>query len=295
MYFRQMEVRSNKISDIRQYYKAKLLENYDEREAEALLLLLIEAYTGISKLKIISEPGLTLSESELLKVHFAVKDLNNHKPVQYILGKTEFYGLTIKVDKDVLIPRPETEELVEMVIKENQQGKKLRILDIGTGSGCIAIALKKFLPECEVVAIDISNPALNLAQINANSNKQSIEFKSFDILAENNWYRLGFYDIIVSNPPYVRHSERSIMKRNVIDYEPGIALFVDDQNPLVFYKAVAEFGAINLNKNGRIYCEINQYLGEDVLKLFSKQGYNEIELVQDINGHNRFIKASSGN
>ena len=293
MYFRKMEVRSNKVSDIRQYYKAKLLENYDEREAEALLFLLIEEYTGISKLKIVTDPGLTLTESELLKVHFAVKDLNNHKPVQYIIGKTEFYGLTIKVDKDVLIPRPETEELVELVIKESQHRKNLRILDVGTGSGCIAIAIKKYLPECEVVAIDISNPALQLAKINAKLNKQSIEFKPFDILAENNWSRLGFFDVIVSNPPYVRKSERSLMKRNVIDYEPEIALYVDDHDPLIFYKAIAEFEAIHLKKNGRLYCEINQYLGEEVLKLFDKEEFNEIELIKDINGHHRILKASS--
>ena len=293
MYFRKMEVRSNKVGDVRQYYKAKLLENYDEREAEALLFLLIAEYTGISKLMIVTDPGLTLTESELLKVHFAVKDLNNHKPVQYIIGKTEFYGLTITVDKDVLIPRPETEELVELVIKENQHRKNLRILDIGTGSGCIAIAIKKYLPECEVVAIDISNPALQLAKINAKLNKQSIEFKPFDILADSNWSRLGFFDVIVSNPPYVRKSERSLMKRNVIDYEPEIALYVEDQDPLIFYKAIFEFGAIHLKKNGRLYCEINQYLGEEVLTLFNNEVFNEIGLVKDINGHNRIIKASS--
>ena len=293
MYFRKMEVRSNKISDIRQHYKAKLLENYDDREAEALLFLLIEEYTGISKLKIIAEPDLTLTESELLKVHFAVKDLNNHKPVQYILGKTVFYGLPIRVSKDVLIPRPETEELVEMVIRENQDRKNLRILDIGTGSGCIAIALKKFLPGSEVVAVDISITALQMAEINARDNKLTIEFKRIDILAGNSSSILGCYDVIVSNPPYVRNSEKKLMKRNVLDYEPEIALYVDDLNPLLFYKAIAEFAANNLNVNGRIYCEINQYLGEELLNVFGDAGFNETELLTDINGNIRFIKAIS--
>lgn len=293
MYFRKMEVRSNKIRDIRQHYKAKLLENYDDREAEELLFLLIEEYTGIPKLKIVAEPDLTLTESELLKVHFAVKDLNNHKPVQYILGKTVFYGLPIRVSKDVLIPRPETEELVELVIRENQDRNNLRILDIGTGSGCIAITLKKFLPRSEVVAIDISNPALQIAQINAKDNQQSIEFKRIDILAINNWSSLGSYDIIVSNPPYVRNSEKKLMKRNILDYEPETALFVDDLNPIIFYKAIAEFGTTNLNVNGRAYCEINQFLGEEILNVFGKAGFNETELLTDINGNNRFIKAIS--
>lgn len=293
MYFRKMEVRSNKISDIRQHYKAKLLENYDDREAEALLFLLIEEYTGISKLKIIAEPDLTLTESELLKVHFAVKDLNNHKPVQYILGKTVFYGLPIRVSKDVLIPRPETEELVEMVIRENQDRKNLRILDIGTGSGCIAIALKKFLPGSEVVAVDISITALQMAEINARDNKLTIEFKRIDILAGNSSSILGCYDVIVSNPPYVRNSEKKLMKRNVLDYEPEIALYVDDLNPLLFYKAIAEFAANNLNVNGRIYCEINQFLGNELLNVFVAAGFNETVLLTDINGNIRFIKAMS--
>jgi len=290
MYFRKMEVKSNKVGDVRDHYKAKLLNNYEEREADTLLFMLMEEYAGISKVRVISEPELTITESELLKIHFAVKDLNQNKPIQYILGRTEFYGLPIKVNREVLIPRPETEELIDLVIKENRIRKNLRILDIGTGSGCIAIAIQKNLTDAELVAIDISEEALNLAKQNSTLNNTNIDFKCIDFLNESTWKKLGNFDIIISNPPYVRISEKNQMKKNVLDFEPELALFVENENPLLFYHAIAGFGKQFLHKSGIVYCEINQYLGDEVSDLFTSHGFSEVNLLKDLNGNNRIIK-----
>ncbi len=291
MYFRPMEVRSNKIGDIRNHYRLKLKDNYGENETDTLLFILIKEFTGISKARVISEPGLTISESELLKIHFAIKELNNHKPIQYILGKTDFFGLPIKVNPDVLIPRQETEELVELVLRENNKMENLRILDIGTGSGCIAIALCKNLTSPEVVALDNSEKALKTARDNAQLNDADIDFVQLDILNEHKSNRLGLFDIIVSNPPYVRFSEKEFMKKNVLDYEPENALFVDDANPLIFYSAIADFSKNNLRQNGKVYCEINQYLGDEVAGLFKRSGFLEVAVLKDLNGNDRIIKA----
>jgi release factor glutamine methyltransferase len=286
-----MEVRSNRIGDIRNYYRTKLLVNYEEKEADNLLFMLIEEYSGISKARIFSEPDLTISESELLKIHFAIKDLNNHKPIQYILGKTEFYGLPMIVNPQVLIPRPETEELVEWIISENKDSKKINILDIGTGSGCIAIALKKNLHQAIVTAIDVSVNAIEVAKKNGLVNQTDILFKTTDILNEQYLLQFATYDIIVSNPPYVRKSEIKEIKRNIIDYEPRNALFVDDKNPLIFYQAIAEFARDHLSKKGKIYCEINQYLGPEISELFKKNGFIYTEVRKDLFGNDRMIRA----
>jgi release factor glutamine methyltransferase len=286
-----MEVRSNKISDIRNHYRLKLLDNYEEREADVLLFMLIEEYAAISKARVISEPDQTISESELLKIHFAVKELINHKPIQYILGKSVFFGVPIIVNPEVLIPRQETEELVDLIIKENHQKKDLRILEIGTGSGCIAIAILKYLPDAEMITIDISQGAIQTAQVNARLNSVNIHFLCLDFLNEKTWNLLGNFDIIVSNPPYIRLSERVLMKKNVLDFEPEEALFVEDDNPLIFYNAIARFGLQSLKRPGVIYCEINQYLGEDVVGLFRKKGFSDVELIRDLNGNDRIIKA----
>jgi release factor glutamine methyltransferase len=292
MYFRKMEVKSNKIGDIRNFYKAKLIPDYDEKEADSLLFMLIEEFAGISKALVLSEPGRTISESELLKIHFTVKDLKSFKPIQYILGKTEFYGLKIEVNPQVLIPRPETEELVELVIRENQTRKDIRVIDVGTGSGCIALAIIKNLPDVSLVAVDISELAIQTASKNAILNNTTIELKVVDFLDKGTWSGLGLFDIIVSNPPYVRYSEKEFMKKNVLNYEPDGALFVDDKNSLIFYKAIAEFARQNLMKSGKVYCEINQYLGKDVLSLFSESGFTDVKILKDLFGNDRFLKAT---
>jgi release factor glutamine methyltransferase len=292
MYFRKMEVKSNKIGDILNFYKGRLIPDYDEKEADSLLFMLIEEFAGISKALVLSEPERTISESELLKIHFAVKDLNSFKPIQYILAKTEFYGLKLEVNPCVLIPRPETEELVELIIRENQTRKNIRVIDVGTGSGCIAIAIKKKLPDITLVAVDISEQAIRTASKNAIQNNTTIEFKVVNFLDKGTWSGLEWFDIIVSNPPYVRVSEKEFMKKNVLNYEPEEALFVDDKNPLIYYKAIAEFACQNLMKSVKVYCEINQYLGKDVMTLFSEAGFEDVVIVKDLFGNDRFLKAT---
>jgi len=286
-----MEVKSNGIGEIRSHYLLKLLDYYDEREADNLVFMIIEEYCHLSKAQVLTEYFKTINEPELLKIHFAVNDLMNYKPVQYIFGKTEFYGLPLIVNSDVLIPRPETEELAEMVIKENNSKKKLRVLDIGTGSGCIAIAIKKNLPDAGVFAIDNSPAALQTAKWNARLNHVEIQFILQDFIKQDNQHRHGKFDIIVSNPPYIRISEKSLMKKNVLNYEPASALFVDDNDPLIFYRAIADFSIQYLNKQGKVYCEINQYLSNETLSLFRRYRFEFAEQRIDLNGNNRFIIA----
>ncbi|MCD4730020.1 MAG: peptide chain release factor N(5)-glutamine methyltransferase [Bacteroidales bacterium] len=286
-----MKVPSNKIGDIRSYYSQKLFKFYDERETEIFIFMLIEEYSGISKLDIFINPEQTINESELLKIHFAVKDLMNYKPIQYILGKTEFYGFPILVNTNVLIPRPETEELVDWVVNDIGQNQEYRVLDIGSGSGCIAIALKHALPILNIQAIDFSLGAIDLAEQNAKMNQADVSFYHINLLDKNEWGKLGYYDIIISNPPYVRHAEKSQMKKNVLNYEPESAVFVENNNPLIFYKSLAEFGLDHLNLNGSMYCEINQYLGDETYKLFKNLGFKDVQLKKDIKGNSRFVKA----
>ncbi len=284
-----MKVKSNKIADIRRFYKQKLLDLYSENEADSLLFMLFSDFVNLSKSDVVLNPGKIVSEQELLKIEFAVKDLLNNKPIQYILGKAEFYDMTFEVSPDVLIPRPETEELVDLILKENTVSSEIAILDVGTGSGCIAISLKKYLQNSAVTAIDISPGALDVAGKNAQLNNVIINFRQIDFLDNNQRKKLPEFDIIVSNPPYVRRSEKKQMKRNVLDYEPDAALFVDDEDPLRFYVAIAEFAKEHLKMNGKIYCEINQYLGDKTTKAFTDRGFEKVNIIEDINGNERFL------
>jgi release factor glutamine methyltransferase len=286
-----VQVSSNKIKDIRRYYKQQLVDLYDENEIDSFLYILFEEYTGLSKAQILLNADRTISESELLKIHFGAKALMNNKPIQYIIGSSEFYGLMFRVNPDVLIPRPETEELVELIIKGNSEKGKLAIIDIGTGSGCIAITLKKYLQDSEIVALDVSTNTLNVAKENAKLNGQDVQFLKMDFLKPQSWDKLENFDIVVSNPPYVRKSEIKAMNKNVLDYEPEKALFVEDQNPLIFYNAIAKFAKEHLNKLGVVYCEINQYLGNETSALFVDAGFQSVDIIRDINGNDRILKA----
>ena len=254
-----------------------------------MLFMVLMEYTGLNKAGILIHHEQAVSESELLKIHFSIKDLLKEKPIQYVLGKTEFFGLPFIVNSKVLIPRPETEELVAKVIKELNSNPKQNILDIGTGSGCIAIAIKKNFPEAHVMGLDISSFALEIAQENAQQNNVDIDFKVCDFLDPNVWQDIEMVDIIVSNPPYVRNLEKKEMKSNVLGYEPEIALFVDNNNPLIFYKSIAEFGKRYLDKGGKIFCEINQYLHKETSDLFQQHKYNDINLTKDISGNFRVL------
>ncbi|MBN2762671.1 MAG: peptide chain release factor N(5)-glutamine methyltransferase, partial [Bacteroidales bacterium] len=230
-----------------------------------------------------------ISQQFIEKAEEIINRLKVFEPIQYIMGETVFFDLPVKVTPDVLIPRPETEELVNWIISENK-GKELRIMDIGTGSGCIALALAKNLPLAKVSAIDISEKALKIANMNAVRNNIEADFFRVDLLDPSSDLK-GEYDIIVSNPPYVRDSEKRFMQYNVLHYEPHRALFVPDDNPLLFYKAIADSGNRSLMKNGCIYCEINETLSDETASVFQSRKYTLMALRKDINGKPRMLKA----
>ncbi|HDP54555.1 MAG TPA: peptide chain release factor N(5)-glutamine methyltransferase [Bacteroidetes bacterium] len=268
----------------------KLLPFYPLAEAQAMARLLIEKTTGIRVHDAISDPKLLLSVSQNMLIDQYVDELKLQKPIQYILGETEFFGIRFKVNPSVLIPRPETEELVNWILSNDKTGFP-NVLDIGTGSGCIAIAIANNLPAAKVFAIDISAEAIAIAKENSMNANTSISFAQADILAIPKELKGSPFDIIVSNPPYVRESEKNTMQPNVLNNEPKSALFVSDSNPLVFYTAIAKTAKANLKPNGWVYCEINEALGKETADVFSKMGFTGIEIKKDINGKDRFIRA----
>lgn len=234
-----------------------------------------------------------LSDSELHKAEDIVKRLKNSEPIQYILGKCEFYGLTFKVTPDVLIPRPETEELVEWILTEKNENN-ISILDIGTGSGCIAVTLAKKKKGVNVHAWDISTSALRVASENAVINAVNINTSRVDVLSEEDleqkYNSIHKYDVIVSNPPYITNSEMAIMEFNVLDYEPHLALFVPDSNPLLFYSKIADVSLKLLKEGGRLFFEINPDYANDLVEMLKEKGFNDVELKKDITGKLRMLK-----
>jgi len=276
------------LSDILGEFKTELRDMYPENEIRNIGYLVAEQLLNYSKI------DFHLKDKELISPETAEKfkqiliRLKNWEPVQYILGATEFYGLPFRVDRRALIPRPETEELAEWIIRENG-GKTTSILDIGTGSGCIAVTLAKNLPLARVSACDISDEALVLAGINAEINRTPIRFFHMDVL-NGNVPVPERVDVIVSNPPYVRHEEKSLMRRNVLDFEPERALFVPDENPLVFYRSIALMGRKYLNDGGKLYLEINEQFPAELTRLLENTGYYGIEVRKDMAGKPRMIK-----
>ena len=283
-----MKVPSNLVKDIRNYYCEQLCSIYDKDEANAMILILFEHYFNISRVKMALEPELRLSESEMLTFHFAVKDLLKNKPLQYIIGETEFCDLKFKVNESTLIPRPETSELVTKIVNGQQttDNRQISILDIGTGSGCIAISLAKHIAGSNVYALDISEKALEIAKENAISNNVDVTFIHDDILSLKNNIETKF-DIIVSNPPYVRELEKAEMRDNVLNWEPHTALFVSDNDPLIFYRTILEFAKTHLNENGEVWFEINEYLGKEMTDLCHNMGFSEVEIFEDFRGKER--------
>lgn len=284
-----MKVSSNRIGDVRSYYRQRLAKMFPEHEADSFVFQILMEYIGYTKAQIIIKHDEPISESQLLSIHFAVENLEKEKPLQYVLGKTEFYGLPFIVNSKVLIPRPETEELVDRILKTINPNKQYNILDIGTGSGCIAISLKKNLSDAKVTAIDVSEFALEVAQQNAALNNVEINFRKIDISDAENWSILGNFDIVVSNPPYVRNSEKIDMKENVLEYEPALALFVPDDDPLIFYSHIADLAKNKLSKNGFLFCEINQYLADETQLLFVKEGFHNVEVFKDLYDNFRIL------
>lgn len=276
------------IQEFKKYFFLELSNVYPETEIQSFFNILIEFKLYLSRIQLALEHNFELDRDNLDFLQNALLKLKNQIPIQYIIGETAFYGLMFKVDKNVLIPRPETEELVEWIVKNHKNEQFINILDVGTGSGCIAISLAKNLPNATVSALDISDEALNVAKSNAEFNQVIIDFIQADILTIEKLE--SDFDIIVSNPPYVRESEKDLMQQNVLSNEPHIALFVENENPLLFYDKIAELAKNHLTENGVLYFEINQYLGAETVDLLKTKGFKNIELKKDIYGVDRMVK-----
>ncbi|MDR2384027.1 MAG: peptide chain release factor N(5)-glutamine methyltransferase [Prevotellaceae bacterium] len=256
-------------------------------EAKSIVIMATKHYSGLSLAEILS--GKKIEAEAETKIIEALNKVAQNIPIQYVLGETEFYGRKFFVNENVLIPRPETEELTDLVINENRS-TNVDVLDIGTGSGCIAVSLACGLPDAKVYAIDISAEALKVAVRNSDCNKASVKFAEYDILGNAEFPHNTKFGIIVSNPPYVRMSEKQYMQANVLEHEPRIALFVEDSSPLIYYEACLRFAGNHLADKGKIYVEINEFLGAETLALFRNCGYDAV-LIKDLSGKDRIIKA----
>ncbi|HYG39283.1 MAG TPA: peptide chain release factor N(5)-glutamine methyltransferase [Cytophagales bacterium] len=271
----------------------ELTSVYEINETQSIASLVLEKLFGISRSAIILDKNIKgFSKETEKKLDQIILRLRNSEPIQYVLGETEFYGKIMKVSPAVLIPRPETEELVDLIIKENYKREDLKILDICTGSGCIAIALQTNLKNNSTFALDISQKAIHMAARNAIENQSRINLRECDILKEEiPWQKISF-DIIVSNPPYIGESERRLMQKNVLDHEPSLALFVKDTAPLIFYERIIKLSKTCLVKGGRLYFEINERFGDEISALFSDNGFKDVEIIKDLSGKDRIAKGS---
>ncbi len=280
----------------------KLFELYDEREAKNISEWIIENITGQKKIDRIVNKKFPLNEHQQQLLQSYTDQLLNHKPVQYVVQEAWFCGMKLFVDENVLIPRPETEELVNWIIADSaphfaelKNNTEHFVLDIGTGSGCIAVALKKRFPNASLFAVDISLSALDIAERNAEIHNTPIHFYHFDILNRDEWLDVPKIDIITSNPPYIMKNEAKQMRRNVLQYEPHTALFVPNNDAMIFYKNIAVFGVEHLKENGKLFLEINEASGKDVSSLLLQFGYKNIELRKDLQGKERMVKAVINN
>lgn len=287
-----------KLKTILELFHTDLDATYGKNEVQSFFSLLMEHHLDLKPIALVLNPELTICDENYTVFNDALNRLKQEEPIQYIIGKTEFFGLPFKVNPHTLIPRPETEELVDWIIKQpaiyNQQRN---LLDIGTGTGCIAISIAKQLLKTKIFALDVSEEALKIAKQNAKQNDVNIHFLKVDILNKAHW-NLEFkdleFDIMVSNPPYVRELEKLKMKDNVLKHEPELALFVDDNDPLIFYKTICEFAQQHLKSGGMLFFEINQYLGDEMLQLLKTYLFKNIELKKDMFGNDRMIKAVKG-
>lgn len=264
---------------------------YSRDEIESLIFLIFGKLKGYSRAQLLLASDSEITPEEQLQIDQIVARLKAHEPIQYILGETEFYGLPIRTIPGTLIPRPETEELVQWIIQENQLTKPV-IFDVGTGTGCIAVALRKNIPDSTVLACDVSPVCLETARRNAFENNAELSVFEFDILNFNPEINFPKLSVIVSNPPYVRQSEKLLMQKNVLDHEPELALFVDDDDPLIFYRKIAEFAQKHLQNGGRIYFEINEALGKECSEMLQEKGFSEIRLKKDLQQKDRMLAAT---
>lgn len=294
-----------KIGEAEKWFKENLTTIYDDNEASNIALLALEHCTRLNRTNILLSRNQELTTNCLIQLNQYIQRLHRNEPIQYILNKASFYGMELYVDNAVLIPRPETEELVDWIIKDIKASGKnvfqksatdadlttqLKILDIGTGSGCIALALKKTMPKAEVWGCDVSEEALNVARRNGSHLNVRVDFQGINFLDEAQQKSLPTVDIIVSNPPYIPVRNKEEMKANVINYEPHTALFVPNDDALLFYKAIAHFAKKRLYANGSVYLEIHENLGKEIAALFRNEGYQNIELRKDMQGKDRMVK-----
>ena len=279
---------------LEKYFHQRLRANYPDSEIENFFFWTLEEILGIQRIDFVLQKNNAVDYQNIDRIKKVIQRLRNEEPIQYIFGSTEFYGLLFNVSTDTLIPRPETEELVEWIIETVKQDEylsslsELRILDIGTGTGCIAITLTKLIPSANTTAVDISKNALTVAESNSALNEVNVHFVISNVLELSSLE--NEFDIIVSNPPYVRNSEKIEIKNNVLKYEPDTALFVEDDDPLLFYRKIGKLSLESLNPNGYLFFEINQYLGKEMVDLLSDLGYQHIELRKDVFGNDRMTR-----
>lgn len=283
---------ANSVTSTKALYQAihrQLQEFLPEDEVSPHVYWLLESLFGKSRMDVVLDRSVEPKEEEENKLEEAISRLQKQEPIQYVLGEAFFYGRTFRVNPAVLIPRPETEELIQLISSQHKEERNLKILDIGTGSGCIAISLALELPQAMVSAIDISKEALAVAGENASALGASVDFILADILQSSPEFPP--LDIIVSNPPYVRYQESSLMKANVLDWEPHLALFVENDDALLFYRRISELASEKLIAGGLLYFEINEALGKEVAELLQQQGFNSIIIHQDMKGKDRMVSA----
>lgn len=295
---------------VKRYFRSQLVRKFSEREAEQLLRILFEDLFGLDRMKILMNPNLTIDEFQYHQMEMAVADLLNDKPIQYVTGVAEFCDLKFKVNESVLIPRPETEEMVQMIcatsllchsnvglregmesIGDGAKHQPMRIWDIGTGSGCIAVSLARRFPDAEVFAFDVSEKALQVAESNAVLNKVKVNFIHDDVLHPHSEIFSQPVDLVVSNPPYVCEKERKTMENNVLDWEPEYALFVPDNDPLLFYRQILHLASTQLTANGQVWFEINEAFGAEMLGLCKAEGFDKAEIFNDFAEKPRICKA----
>ena len=279
------------LQDFELLFQHELQELYDEDEIKAIFLVVVAEKFGLNRINYQLRKTDIVNEKDKAEVLSILQDLKKHRPIQYILNKTDFYGEVFQVNESVLIPRQETEELVDLIIKNHKSSQNLKIIDIGTGSGCIPITLSKHLNNALVTTIDISKEAIKTAQENAKNLKTQVQFINADIFEWEYIFSDQHYNIIVSNPPYITPGEKQHMNQNVLAYEPELALFIEESAPLIFYDVISSFALKHLAPNGDLYFEINQYLGAEMKELMVKKGFEQVKLIKDINGADRIIHA----
>ena len=284
-----MKMPDNKINSVNQYFHLKLDDLFNYNEVESFFWILLDSEIQVSKLDFMKDPDLRMSESQLLKFIDFSRRLVRNEPVQYIAGFTDFMGLKLAVNPAVLIPRPETEELVTWIADSVDKDSPLEIIDIGSGSGCIALGIKQLLGNAFVTGVDVMRNALEIAKKNSESNQLHVDWKMMDAL--NLPWEVEKYDVVVSNPPYVLNTEKELMRKNVLEFEPHIALFVEDDDPLIFYEAISEWAINSLKKGGFLFFEINEKYEAQMKTLLAEVGFSKIESKLDIFDKPRMIKA----